>query len=343
MAIMVTGTGFVGGYIVRDLLRAGEDVVLYGLLGGTPDGSSTPRDIAYLDEIMAGEQAAGRMIVVPGDVCDLDLIRRTLQAHDVTAIAHLASLISVSSQQNVPRAVDVNIQGTLNIFEAALEYGVERVVWTSSINVFGPRSVLPDGTISDDSPVDPQSVYATCKATLESLARNYHDDRGLNVVGLRLSRVYGFGEHVKAGRGSGSSWVANLLEFPATGRPSVVPFGERNIDLQYVEDASAAFLAALESRAGGGGSYLTHGDYRPVAEIFEYVRSLLPDEDMTLVSGTGGAPLPTGSQTNWEYRFDSSRAERELGIRSQFTIEEGFRRTVQQYRDKAGLPPIAGG
>ena len=66
--------------------------------------------------------------------------------------------------------------------------------------------------IADDSPLDPTSAYGATKACVEQIARRYHANHGLSVVGLRLGKVYGYGEHVKAGRGGGNTWFSSLLE-----------------------------------------------------------------------------------------------------------------------------------
>jgi nucleoside-diphosphate-sugar epimerase len=343
MSVMVTGIGFVGGYVVRDLLIRGEDVVAYGLFGGKDresDPSSLP-DLLYLNELLADVEAPGKLTVVSGDIFDAEHMSDTIQGHGVTSAVHLASLISASSQADIPRAVDVNIRGTVNLFEASVNHHLERVVWASTINVFGPRSISQDGTISDASPLDPSTVYGSCKAMLETVARSYFQHKHLNVVGLRLSRVYGYGQHMKAGRGPGSNWLGSLLQAPAEGAgPLIVPFAERSIDLQYVEDVSESILSVLRQRSGGGETYLTNGDYRSVADAFHFVRRLFPEVDMELVEGADAANLTPGSQTNWEYRFDSSRAARELGIVRRTSMEEGFRKTLEAYRKAAGLPPI---
>ena len=341
MSVMVTGIGFIGGHVVRDLLAAGEDVVLYGLFGGKDEQDETRPDLAYLDDLLDGLDHPGTMTVVVGDIRDLPRIRHTVEEHGVRSIAHLASLVSGASEADVPRAIDINIDGTVNIFRAAADTGVERVVWASSINVYGPRSFAHGDVIDDESPLDPSTVYGSCKAFLERLASAYHRNHGLNAVGLRLSRVYGFGEHTKAGRPGGSTFLDGLLRIPATGAgPAVIPFGDQEIDLQYVEDVSAAFVQALGRREGAGETFLTSGDRRPIAEAFEFVKTLLPDADIRLATDAESAQLPKGAQKNWAYRFDPSRAERVLGIKSTYPMEEGFFRTISAYRNYAGLPPL---
>src|SRR5207247_7193517 len=132
--------GFVGAYIVRDLVQAGEQVVLFGLFGGSPEGAGKYPDIDNARYIV-GDEGWKQVTVVVGDIRDRELLSRTIEIHEVTRIVHLASLVAAASEVSIPRAIEVNVGGSINVFETALEHQVERVAWASSINVFGPRSI----------------------------------------------------------------------------------------------------------------------------------------------------------------------------------------------------------
>jgi len=336
MSVLVTGIGFVGGYIVRDLVAAGEDVVLYGWFGGVADSEARP-DLDNARHIV-GDVGWDRVQVVVGDIRNREALSDTIERHGVTGVIHLASIVAGASERDIPRAIDVNVDGSVNVFETALKHGVQRVVWASSINVFGPRSLRPWGGIDDESPLDPQSTYGSCKAFVEQLARRYYENHRLNAVGLRLGKVYGFGEHVKAGRGGGNTWFPNLVERPARGLgPNVVPFGEQSMDFHYIEDVARSFVTTLNSRAGAGESFVTIGDHRPIREAFEFVRSVLPDAQMQLQDGGEAAGLQPGAQTNWMYRFDGRRAKAVLGVEPTYSMEDGLLRTINAYRALDGL------
>lgn len=340
MTVMVTGIGFVGAYIVRDLLAAGSDVVLYGLFGGIPEGESDYVDIKNARQIANGHDWS-RVTVVPGDIRDTGLLESTIRTHKVTKIVHLASIMAAASEQDPSLAVSVNVGGSVALFDAAVHTGIERLVWASSINVFGPKSVGNDGVISDESPVDPTSVYGTTKVCVEGLAARYHMNHGLNVIGLRLGKVYGYGEHVKAGRGGGNTWFANLIELPARGLgPTVVPFAEASLGFQYTEDIAAVVVLALASTLGAGQSFLTGGDYRPIREAFEYVRAILPEAQMKLENGGKAAGLKAGAETNWARQYDGTRLAELLEFKPRFSMEEGIHATVNAYRELAGLPAV---
>lgn len=340
MTVMVTGIGHVGGYVVRDLLNAGQDVVIFGFFGGTGDPEDTfPPDLQFVDQLVDGT-LRDRVQIVIGDVTDLDAVLRAAQDHGVTKIVHLASLLSAGVEANPPLAAQVNVVGTANIFEAAVRLKLQKVVWASSVDVFGEKSIGLDGIIRDDSPHDPPYIYGAAKVFGEQLAWRYAENHGLSITGLRLTRAYGFGEHIKAGRGGGSSWMSGMLLEPAigSGHEVVVPFGSRSMDFLYLEDAADAFTKALDQGSDGSRNYIIRGDYRPVSEAYEFVHSLFPEAPLRLVMED--APLPAGSSMIWRNKFDGSRAASDIGYISRFTMEQGLIRTINHNRAYAGLPPV---
>lgn len=339
MAVMVTGTGFVGSYVVRDLLAAGEKVVLYGYYGGNGDKANYDLpDLNFLSDLVGGDLRDKVQIEI-GDITDLSAVDGAVEKHGVRSIIHLASKVTAATHANPTSAVRVNAEGTANMFEAAARHELDKVVFASSIAVYGPKSIQASGYITDESVYDPRDVYGATKLLCEQLAMNYAESRGVDITGLRLSRVFGFGEHIRAGRGGGSSWLTRLFHDAAVGEPGVVvPFGEKDFDFHYVEDVSDAFLRALHHKSTDGQTYLTHGDFRSVAAAFDFVRDLLPSAEMTLT--TGSADLPPGHSVAWERRYDASKAEAALGIRSRFSMEAGAFRTINLNRQFAGLEEL---
>lgn len=341
MTTMVTGIGHAGSYIVRDLLSAGEDVVLFGLFGGPGGGPDAPTPDLQVMQQVVGIDYAERVKIVVGDIRDLDALEGTAEAHGVTKVVHMASMLSAAVEANPPLAVQVNSVGTANVFETAARLKLDKVVWASSMDVFGHGPAYEGKTIDDDFPYDPPYVYGATKVFSEYLARQYARNHGLSITGMRLSRIYGYGEHIKATRGSGTSWLSSLLYDPAVGTNTevVVPFGARSMDFVYIEDVASAFLKALAHTEPGSRNYLTLGDYRPIADAYTFVRRVFPDAPVRL--DRQDAPLPSGSSMTWAVRHDGGRAAAEIDYRPRFHLEEGLLRTMNDNRAAAGLQPVS--
>lgn len=339
MAVMVTGIGHVGSYIVRDLLDAGEEVVLFGLFGGTGQPGGPTPDLQVLERIV-GTDFADRVTVVVGDICHLDGLLDAISTHAVTKVVHMASMLSAAVESNPPVALQVNVVGTANVFEAAAQCKLEKVVWASSIDVFGHGPEYEGTSITDDNAYDPAYIYGATKVVNEYVARQYARNHGLSITGMRLSRVYGYGEHIKAIRGSGTSWLSSLLFDPTigSGREVVVPFGARSMDFVYIEDVAAATVKALAKTEPGSRNYMVVGEFRPIRDAYEFVRKVFPKAPITL--DENDAPLPPGSSMAWAIRHDGSRAASEIGYTPRFSLEEGLLRTINANRSDAGLPPV---
>ncbi len=339
MTILVTGVGFIGGYVVRDLLAAGEDVVVHGYLGGSGDPNGELPEVDYID-YLSGGTARERVTVEVGDASDLDAMLSVAERHSVRAIVHCATMLASSAQSEPWLATRVNVLGTANAFEVAARLELEKVVWMSSNSVFGPRSVPLEGPVDDDCVPDPEWAYGASKLMGEKLAVAYADRYGLNITAVRPTRVYGFGEYVKMSRGGASSWLNNLIYLPAVGGPpAIVPFGRRSLNFLYVEDVADGVVKALSYREpDGAGSYLVSGDHRPIAEAFEFVKRMFPEAPITL--SMEDLALPKGAGMAFSLDSDSGRASERFGFMARHSMEAGIYKTLNGNRVFAGFDPI---
>jgi nucleoside-diphosphate-sugar epimerase len=321
MTYLITGgTGFIGAYVVRDLVQLGERVVCFDI-----DPNSR-----LLGSVIPSDRLKD-VTILRGDVSEWSQLFHALREHRVDRVIHLASLLTASSEANFPQAMNVNCQGTNYVFEGASILGLEKVIWASSVSVFGPRSLGPDGIVLNDAPHDPQTVYGACKSYNEQMALHYLRKYDLDIIGLRFTLVYGYGKNETVARGTGVEYLGELIDKPALGQgPCVVPYGDDQMDWLYVEDVARAIVLASRAGKTRTKSFTVRGDLRPIREVFEYVRSLLPDADMTL--------LPGKYRQVWQY--DGRVARDELGYTPKFTIEEGIKRNINLLRVGAGLPPV---
>lgn len=186
MTVLITGgAGFVGLNVAEQLLGAGESVVSLGL--DAPPAAARA----------ALESLPGNLTLVCGDVRDGALLRRVMNAHGVDCVVHgaaiTAGLAREASQARL--IVDVNLGGTIEMLEAALQLGVRRVVQLGSGAVFG-ASVKREGMLDEEADVPvPDSLYGITKYSAERAAMRYRAMRGLDVVVARLGVVFGRWEY----------------------------------------------------------------------------------------------------------------------------------------------------
>ncbi len=236
---MVTGgAGFIGSHIVNALMDAGADVlVIDDLSGGTR---------AYLEGALRHGAKVAEL-----DVRDGAAVEAAVQSFRPEVVFHLAAQIDVRVSMDEPaRDAAINVLGSVNVFAAAHAAGVRRVVNTSTGGaIYGVTGVVPT---PEDVPADPISAYGLSKLTAERYARWFRRMRGLDVVTLRYSNVYGPRQDPRGDAGVIAIFCDRVL---AGHRPVVYGDGRQTRDYVFVSDIVAANLAA--ARANG----LTHDEY----------------------------------------------------------------------------------
>jgi UDP-glucose 4-epimerase len=315
MSYLVTGgTGFVGSYISRALVRSGEKVIAYDFMPNT----------TVMDMIMSPEER-NTISIVQGDVSDFLQLARTVEENKVTRIIHLSSMLHPASNENPALAERINNLGQINVFECARVFDIEKIVWASSVVVFGPPSMYAEEYLLNDAPHAPTHVYGACKSHCEFLANHYHKTWGVDHIGLRFTIVYGPGRT----RGA-TSFVHKLMIEPALGKPTVVPYGDDVIDWQYVEDIASLVIKC--SKVGQTRTHIfnTKFDIRSIGEAKKYVESIIPDADITLEPGTFGIA----------WKLDDSLLQEEIGFIPEFSMEKGILSTINFFRKTSGLPEI---
>jgi nucleoside-diphosphate-sugar epimerase len=319
MNYLVTGgTGLIGSRIVRDLVREGAQVVVYDLRP----------DVNMLRDLLSDEEIGDRVVIVQGDVTDVSNFFRAIIKNKVEAIIHTASLLVLDSNANPPLAVKVNCEGTLCVLEAVRTLELKKVVWASSNSVFGPPEMYPVGHIPNDAPHYPQNIYGATKSFNEAAAAYYFREHGVDVTGIRYMHVYGGGSH----RGFFATIIQELVVNPALGKPGRVPHGDALIGWSYADDPARATVMASKVPMTKTRCYSIRGDVRPVREVADYVRTLLPSADITI--------LP-GSFTGDPVKLDTTLVETEIGFRPEWSMERGIREAINTTRRAhGGLAPV---
>jgi nucleoside-diphosphate-sugar epimerase len=318
--VLVTGgTGFIGSYVAKDLVEHGHDVVAFDL--------ST--DERILEKVGVADEVATRR----GDVSDPTDVVSAVADTGTTHIVHLAALLTNTAEENPRAAMNVNVEGTSNVFEAArtLDDQVERVAWASSAAIYAPPHNYDDGGdwwVTEDDLTYPDTLYGATKEYNEHQARVYREEYGVSDVALRPTVAYG--PYRETG---GSAFLANIIEKPALGEPFEVDYGTEEIDWQHVADIAQAFrLAAFADESDlTQRVYNVRGELASVRDAAETVEGILPDADI-VVNDDGELP--------WTQRLDMTAIQEDLGYDPEYDLETGFRHYVNVLRKENGLDPV---
>lgn len=308
---MTGGAGFIGSALVRGLLRGGESRV------GVVDNLLTGHQ-HNLDEVAASVDLHRT------DIRDFSTLKSVFAGAEV--VYHLAAIPSVprSIKDPVP-SHECNIDGSFNVFEAARQAGVRRVVYAASSSAYGDTDVLPKG---ETMAPRPKSPYAVQKLLGEYYASVYQSCFGLETVALRFFNVYGPRQDPNSPySGVLSIFMRCILEDRP---PTIYGDGSQTRDFTYVEDVVALLMKA--ARAGGPalGRVFNAGNGN---------RYSLNEVWATLCGITGAAMSPVyGPWREGDVRdsqADTTAAVKYLNHEPQFTLEEGLRRTFDWYQADA--------
>jgi len=320
--ILVTGgAGFLGSHLVDRLLDGGAAVrVLDNLstgslrnLQGAAHRFRSPADPSH------DVPPEGRLEVVIGDIRDRDLVRKATR--NVDAVFHLAALPGAALGRLSPTELQaVNVQGTLNVLEAAVAEGVSRLVFASSAAVYGTPDTLP---VSELSPLRPESLFAASKLAAEMYCRTYGTIHQLDVVALRYFTVYG----PRQATATDGALIPDLIETLLERRATMPHDDAAAEDLTYVDDAVEATWAAGEV-PGAVGQVINIGSGRmsSVLEILHLLYHLLKIPPLV-----GLRPSPSAAPAQVQAAIDL--AAQVLGCTPRVSLAMGLARVVRSLTD----------
>ena len=272
-AILVTGgCGYIGSHVVKQLVEAGERVVVL-------DNLST----GFVDALVGGE-------LVIGDSGDVALARRVLREHAVGTVMHFAAKIVVPDSVADPLGYyAANTVASRCLLEACVAEGVQRFVFSSTAAVYG---MVPGGRAGEDSPVAPINPYGTSKLMTEWMLRDTAIAHGLRYVALRYFNVAGADPSGRIGqRTPNATHLLKVACEVAVGKREQIgifgtdwetPDGTGVRDYIHVDDLAGAHLAALTYLRGGGDSQVLNCGYGRGASVRELIAA---------VERANGAPI----------------------------------------------------
>jgi dTDP-glucose 4,6-dehydratase len=304
--VLVTGAGgFIGSHLTERLVREGASVsafVHYNALGswGWLDGSKFRKDIK----------------VVAGDVCDRDSVRSAMESTEL--VFHLAALIAIPYSYQAPSSyIHTNVEGTLNVLQAAREVGLERLVHTSTSEVYGTARYVP---IDESHPLQGQSPYSASKIGADKIAEAFHLSFGVPVVTVRPFNTFG---PRQSGRAIIPTIITQCLSDEKIHLGSLHP----TRDLNYVDNTVDGFiLAASTPDVIGKTLNLGSNSEISIGDLVQLISHLM-GRPITVVSDDERVrPQNSEVERLWA---NNQAAKSLLGWQPVISLEEGLCATIE--------------
>ena len=319
--VLVTGAdGFIGSHLTEQLVRQGANVkafVLYNSFNSWGWLDSSPKEITRELEIFAG------------DVRDPHGVRKAVEGCDV--VMHLAALIAIPYSYHSPQTyVETNVSGTLNIVQAATDLGVEKVVHTSTSEVYGTARFVP---ITEDHPLQGQSPYSASKIGADQIAMSFYSSFETPVALIRPFNTYG-------PRQSARAVIPTIIGQLANGKKKI-KLGSLHPtrDFNYVKDTVAGFIAVAESEKSTGEVINIGSNYEvSIGETANIIAELM---DVQLDIETEDQRLRPKKSEVERLWADNAKALSLTGWKPEYGGVDGFKsglkETIQWLTDKNNL------
>jgi UDP-glucose 4-epimerase len=313
--ILITGgAGLIGSHIADVLVAEGvvEVVVLDNFVRGRREN-------------LAAAMASGRVTIVEGDIRDRDLVARAMTGIDV--LFHQAAIRITQCAEEPRLALEVLVDGTYNVLEAAVQAGVSKVVAASSASVYGLAETFP--TTESHHPYGNRTIYGAAKTFNEGLLRSFNEMFGLNYVALRYFNVYGPRMDV---HGAYTEVFIRWMDRIASGQaPVIFGDGTQTMDFVHVHDIARANVLAAKAAVSDEVFNVASGTETSLRELAQLLVSVMgQDLAPELAPPRKVNPVP-------RRLADTSKARRLLGFETEVSLEEGLRSLVTWWQQERAL------
>lgn len=311
--ILVTGAdGFIGSHLVEALARQGNDVrafVYYNSFNSW----------GWLDR--SDPQIRNSIDVFAGDIRDPNGVREAMRDCDI--VMHLAALIAIPYSYHSPDTyIDTNVKGTLNVIQAARDLGVEKVVHTSTSEVYGTARYVP---INEEHPLQGQSPYAASKIGADQLALSFFLSFGTPISIIRPFNTYG-------PRQSARAVIPTIISQIAAGKTKIkLGALHPTRDFNYVKDTVRGFIAVAESDAALGQVINIGSNYEvSVLETAQAIADLMGKEVEFTEETQRLRPAASEVERLWAC---ADKAKALCGWEPKFAGIDGLRRGLKETAD----------
>jgi len=313
--VLVTGAdGFIGSHLVELLVERGAKVRALAQYNSF-------NDWGWLEGLSCLEDIE----VVTGDIRDPHFCETLVE--NIEVVFHLAALIAIPYSYVAPGSyVSTNVSGTLNICQAALAKGCERVVHTSTSEVYGTARYVP---IDEAHPLQPQSPYSASKIAADAIARSYYLSFNLPLITARPFNTFG-------PRQSARAIIPTIISQIAAGQREISLGDLRPTrDLNYVEDTCSGMLSLAETDdAIGEEVNLGSGREISMGDLCSLIARLM-NEDIEIRCDT--ERLRPDKSEVFRLCADRRKVENLTGFDPGFSLEEGLKRTIEWFSESGNL------
>ncbi len=308
-ALITGGAGVVGSTLADQLVRSGaeEIVVLDNLVRGRREN-------------LAWALANGPVRIVEGDIRDGALVAKLTRGIDV--VFHQAAIRITQCAEEPRLALEVLVDGTFNVLEAAAREGVRKVVAASSASVYGLAEEFP--TDEHHHPYGNDTLYGAAKTFNEGLLRSFHAMSGLEYVALRYFNVYGprmdiYGVYTEV--------LVRWMERIAAGEPPLIlGDGSQTMDFIYIDDVARANVLAADADVTDVTFNVASGVETSLRELADMLLNVM-ESDLPVEHG------PERGVNKVPRRLaDTTSAREQLGFEAEVGVEDGLRRLVDWWR-----------
>ena len=302
---LITGAkGFIGAWTAKNLVERGDHPCVFDV----------DLDSHRLEMLLSPSQME-RLSLIAGDVTRYEDVERAVVENRISHIIHMAGLQVPTCAANPLLGAQVNVIGTLNVFEAARAHRdqVKRIVYASSQAVFGPVEFYGAKTVPEGAALLPGTLYGVFKQCNEGCARVYFKDHSIPSAGVRPGAVYGVGREIGI-----TSGPTKAIKAAVIGRPYTIRL-TGGVDLQYVNDTAQIVIRCAESEIAGARVYTLRGS---VVQMEEFLSTL--EREIPAAKGkirAEGNPLPIA------YDFDDSALIKDLGEAPRTPLSQGIGET----------------
>lgn len=313
--ILVTGAGgFIGSHLVEHLVKLGAKVkamVHYNSLGtwGWLDNSAVKKDIN----------------IFSGDITDRDSVHKAVKNCDI--IFHLAALIGIPySYKAIFSYLQINIMGTFNIIQAAKELGVERIIHTSTSEVYGTAQYVP---IDEGHPLQAQSPYSATKIGADKLVESFYRSFNLPVVIVRPFNVYG-------PRQSARAIIPTIITQALSGKKVYLGAVKPKRDFTFVNDTIKGFIAAAETKKNVLGEVINiaSGEEITIEDLASLIIRLTGRRVQIMI--VPERIRPKESEVN-RLLADTAKARKILNWKPKVSLETGLKSTIDWFKKSNNL------